>query len=817
MSFALDGLVSGLSTSDLISQLIQLERQPQMRLAQKRDGAQRIIQVLQGLNTKLSAVRGAGRLMADPKIWDSKKATSSNDAVVTTTAEATALAGSLTFNVTTLAVAGSMASSGTVSSLSDVVTSSALLMGATDPTPLGISSITGSGALVTGEHTITVTQASAAATKTGTAPLAASTTISNGANTLAMTVNGVAQTWTIAPGTYDATQLAAAVQSAATAAGAQVAVDVDPAGALRIRTLAEGSAASLQLTGGAARNSLSLAVDAAAIVGVDGVVDVDGQVHTITDARAGVSTTLASGTGGSFTLSLSGGLRTGTWTATALSSGDGTLAGVVKAINDSDLGISAAAVQVSPGQYRLQLTARETGTAADITLASDTFASGPLGSLLRTATATDATITVGNGPGAYTITSATNVVKDALPGVTLTLKSTGTATVTVDNDVDRLTKGIKGLVEQANAALTEIKALTAYDPEKKQAAILLGNQAVRLLQSRLVEAVNHVVPQSALGSAGLAGVSVAKDGKLTFDEAKFVAAFNADPQAVAALFSRSTDSTDARVEVMATGDRTVAGTYAVSVTQAAAQAEATGTAPAGGTLAGPETIEVRVGATVASFSAAGGATIADVAAGLNAAMEAAKLGVTAAVEGGALVLRSTSHGAGATFDVRSSAAGAGTTGIVAAAGAWESHAGLDVAGTINGVAASGSGQLLTAPATDASLAGVVIKVTATTAEVTGATAVGSITIADGVAQRLASVGSAAIDTVSGSLTAIIEGRKTEVERLNGQIAEWDVRIEQRRLALRRKFTAMETAMSAAKAQQSWLAGQLAGLPNQGGS
>lgn len=53
---AVDGLISGMATSDVIRQLLQLERQPVVRLQAKKSAADKAVTALQGLNTKFSAL-----------------------------------------------------------------------------------------------------------------------------------------------------------------------------------------------------------------------------------------------------------------------------------------------------------------------------------------------------------------------------------------------------------------------------------------------------------------------------------------------------------------------------------------------------------------------------------------------------------------------------------------------------------------------------------------------------------------------------------------------------------------------------------------
>ncbi len=126
--------------------------------------------------------------------------------------------------------------------------------------------------------------------------------------------------------------------------------------------------------------------------------------------------------------------------------------------------------------------------------------------------------------------------------------------------------------------------------------------------------------------------------------------------------------------------------------------------------------------------------------------------------------------------MRSSALGAAgeQTGLVAATGVWEPHAGADVAGTINGVTATGNGQALIAPPLDPSLGGLALTVTAT---IPGA--LGTFTYIPGIAARLDQAASDAIDFGTGSITTAISSRQGRISGLDSQISNWDVRLAAR--------------------------------------
>jgi flagellar hook-associated protein 2 len=812
MSTSIDGLVSGLDTTSLIKQLMAAERAPQDRLVQRVSDAQARIKAYQSLNTKLASLRDVGAALASPTGWTTMKATSSASAVATATAGAGALGGSLSFTVNQLATAASVISTGSVASLSSVVASGPILVSSGGPA-VGVSTFGGSG-LALGSHSIKVTQASAGAAKVATGSLGTTTAIVAGANdTIDVEVDGVAKTYTIAPGAaYTNADLATAITSAS---NGDLKASVDGSGHLVLTTADEGSQATLRLTGGTALTDLGLTgaeVGGAASVGVDGAFEVDGTVTAVNDVRVGASVVLSSGTGGTVTATFGGGMRVGTVKAKEVDTGDGSLSAVINAINGANVGVSASAIQATPGQYRVQLASSATGSAGAVS--TDTSGLAGLGSFTSFGSAQDAMVTIGSGSGAFTVTSSSNQVSGVLTGVTLNLAGTGAATVTVSSDVDQLASKVSDLVTQTNAVLAEIKTQTAYDSDTQSAGLLIGDFTVRQLQSQLTNALVDSVASSSFGSASSIGISIDKTGVFSFDKAKFTSAYTDDPAGVGAIFQRGGTAASTSVSLASSTNRTRAGSYDVVITQAASRGEVVGAVVGGGAITAAETLDVRVGGatgTTISYAAAAGATLQSIADGLNALATNQNLAVLASVEGGALVIRSTAYGQNAAFEVQSSNVGAGQTGVTVAAGAFEQHAGTNVAGTIDGVTATGVGRLLSLPTTAGNAAGLVLNIISTPADVTaagGTLNLGAFNYTPGVAQRLGIVGNDAVDVVSGTLTSAINGHKSEITDLQTQIDAWDRRLALREAQIKKQFADMETALSSMKQQSSWLASQV---------
>lgn len=236
-------------------------------------------------------------------------------------------------------------------------------------------------------------------------------------------------------------------------------------------------------------------------------------------------------TGGSFSITGADG------TATTITPTDGSLQSVVSAINSSTAGVRAAAVQVAPGQYRLQLTGASTGSASTFTVNG----LNGLGGTTVVADAQDASIHVGSATQGFDVTSATNTFNGVSPGLTFTVSQAGvTSTVSIGNDANSISTSVKALVDAANAVLADITSQTAQGTLSSDGTTRTGqgslatDTTVKNLTSSVLQAVT-----SAVGgvSAAKFGIQSTQDGTLTFDATTFNAAYAADPAGAQALIA----------------------------------------------------------------------------------------------------------------------------------------------------------------------------------------------------------------------------------------------------------------------------------------
>lgn len=816
---SMSGLVSGINTTSIIAALMKQAEQPQQALQSQLSGVNNELTDWNGLSQDATQLQSAADVLTQPSNWAFYQASSSSSAV-TASVGSGAVGGSATFTVDQLAQAASLVSNGTVSSTSGQVTTAGSLLLAQGGSTIGLGNLSGNLAL--GSHTIQVTTAAAGAAVTASSALASSTTITAGSNdTLTYTINGTAYSLTLAPGTnLTPSQVAAEI---AKASGGALTASVSANGTLTLATTAQGSAQTLQVTGGDALGTLGLSTGQSG-TGQDGVVSVDGTTTTLSNLTPGGTVQLAGPGGTTVAATVTGPLQAGSINAAEVSTGNGSLQDVESAINSSGLGMTASTVQVATNQYRLQITSNSTGAASDINLASNALDSVG-GTSVLTAGA-DAQLTVGTGPGAFQVSSASNTVTGIMPGVSLQLNATSAGqpvTVTLNADASAAASQVSTLVDAANAMIKDLQTATTLPANssstsgssssssssgstssaaKSLEGILLGDPTANSLMDSLLGAISSQGNPNGKGSAGLVGITMKPDGTLSFDKSAFESAYTADPTAVAATFTQGGSSTNAGVSVYQGSDATQAGTYAVNVTQAATQATLTGATVTGGAITGPETITVSASGGSASYSATSGETLASIAAGINAATAAAGVGVDAAVANGALSLTSSTYGSAGDFQVSSTAAGSGSTGLVTTANTPQSVTGLDVQGTIDGKAATGQGQLLIG-ALNSPVQGLLLQVTADSAQV-GSGLSSSVTYSPGIAAALANAAYNAVNPVSGSIVNATNGLQTEATSLQTQINNWNPILQQKEQSLQQEYTAMETALASLDSTKSQL-------------
>ena len=131
------------------------------------------------------------------------------------------------------------------------------------------------------------------------------------------------------------------------------------------------------------------------------------------------------------------------------------------------------------------------------------------------------------------------------------------------------------------------------------------------------------------------------------------------------------------------------------------------------------------------------------------------------------------------------------------------YAGQDVAGTIGGEAATGSGQILIGDSGNANTDGLKVKHTGTS---TGA--IGTLTFNAGFAENIERILYGYTDPLEGIIELKRDSMQTSIDTMGSNIEAIDKRLDLKRERLINQFVAMEKLMSSLQMQSSWLSQQL---------
>jgi flagellar hook-associated protein 2 len=235
-----------------------------------------------------------------------------------------------------------------------------------------------------------------------------------------------------------------------------------------------------------------------------------------------------------------------------------TLEGIAAAINATPGlkdAVHATVLDTGSGAtpYKLVITGRQTGAENAITIAADD-ADPTLTALAneldanQTQAATDAVLTINN----VQITRASNVISDAIAGVTLTLKGAdplATTKLTVATDVTKTAEKVKAFVDAYNAVVDFVVEQNKTDAKGLATNPLFGDSTLNLVRDQLRGIVGGSVDTGDAGVALLAQIGITADtkGKLTFNQAKFEEPLTTKEQYVKALFSHATGGIATRV------------------------------------------------------------------------------------------------------------------------------------------------------------------------------------------------------------------------------------------------------------------------------
>jgi flagellar hook-associated protein 2 len=231
-----------------------------------------------------------------------------------------------------------------------------------------------------------------------------------------------------------------------------------------------------------------------------------------------------------------------------------TLSGLSSAINAAGLGVAASVLTNADGTQRLSLVSQSPGAAGEITIGDTANNPGSPTTLADTTNADKNTglglATIQDGIDAsfavdgVPLTSASNTVSGAIPGVTFQLLSTGTSganseavQVVIANDTSGVESAITTFVTDFNATIKAINAQEGNDSSGNPEP-LYGTAVLARLQQGLLSAVSSTFGSGAINSLISLGITASSsdDGTITLDTGTLENALNNSFNDVASFF-----------------------------------------------------------------------------------------------------------------------------------------------------------------------------------------------------------------------------------------------------------------------------------------
>lgn len=207
-----------------------------------------------------------------------------------------------------------------------------------------------------------------------------------------------------------------------------------------------------------------------------------------------------------------------------------TLAKLSAYINAHDYGVQASVVTDANGA-RLALASKTSGAPGDLAVSANTTSL----TFRKSITGVNAGFTVDGVP----LSSTTNTVTTAIPGVTLNLLAANpgqTITLTISHDTAGIKQAITDFVSAYNSVVKSINRQFTTDGSGN-AGSLAGNSALRSLQTSLLSDITYSIKDNG-GIVNLAslGIEMENDGTLTVDNTKLDSALSGQFSNVEAFF-----------------------------------------------------------------------------------------------------------------------------------------------------------------------------------------------------------------------------------------------------------------------------------------
>ena len=217
-----------------------------------------------------------------------------------------------------------------------------------------------------------------------------------------------------------------------------------------------------------------------------------------------------------------------------------TLRSLVGKIQSSGAPVSAGLLYDGTG-YRLAVSGNATGAANALTIDEGSLTLGLSVPANVASSGRDAKFSIDGIP----VSRATNVVTDAISGITLQLHGTtptgATEHVDIATDTSSIASNVQKLVDAYNKVNTFISGEEEWTGQAKDASSLNGDSTLRSVQAQLRTALLSPVVGTTGKYTTLAslGISFQKDGSLSLDQTKLATAISDDPEGIAKVLGQN--------------------------------------------------------------------------------------------------------------------------------------------------------------------------------------------------------------------------------------------------------------------------------------
>jgi len=314
------------------------------------------------------------------------------------------------------------------------------------------------------------------------------------------------------------------------------------------------------------------------------------------------------------------------------------------------------------------------------------------------------------------LTSSTNTVTNAIPGVTLNLLGADpktTLTVNVAPDTQGIESNVNTMLNAYNAVMSYINGQMSYTPGTSTTGTtgtagttggpLFGNNTLQSIKTQLQSAITSQVGTGSMDYLADIGITSGSTGMLSLNTTTFENAISTNFSGVVNLLSDSATCSNSQFQYVYSNSNTQSGTYNINISQL-------------------------------------------------------------------------------------------------------SGTGQNIAGTIDGLDASGSGNVLTLNNASSNANGLEISYTGTTVPASA-----TVTVNRGIASLIDGLTSEFTNSVTGTVTAQEKGLQNTVTSLNSTVSQMQNSINQQMATLQQEFITMDTTVASLDSMQSYLTTQLASL------